>query len=100
MAEDQHFHLPLSTVVSPGASHDLTSPLLRPGWTMEVVLLGQRFPGMWGGLTLWGMEWVEAGWPEMVSSHHSPTWKEGVTVRYALDPGRLTVPHHRGSETG
>ena len=75
-AEDQHFHLPLSSVVSPGASHDLTSPLLRPGWTMEVVLLGQTFPGMCGGLTLWGMEWVEAGWPELVSSHHSPTWKE------------------------
>ena len=25
------------------------------------------------GLTLWGMEWVEASWPETVSSHRSPT---------------------------
>jgi hypothetical protein len=25
------------------------------------------------GLTLWGMEWVEASWPEMVSSHRSLT---------------------------
>lgn len=25
------------------------------------------------GLTLWGMEWVEASWPETVSSHRSRT---------------------------
>ena len=25
------------------------------------------------GLTLWGMDWVEASWPETVSSHRSRT---------------------------
>lgn len=58
----------------------LLTPTSLPPWHCEplkmtssppVVLLpfGQALVG----LTLWGMEWVEASWPETVSSHHSRT---------------------------